>query len=212
PLDGIFCHQCTCESCGKGAHYGYNCPSKVSIIPSPEPFNNQTIDEHPQTLPSFDSTCYSGNESPFTCDSTPNIVDYSSNIFNPPPQPPKYSYEFCGNDAYYGYDCPPQVPFTYDSEPFYNQDFNFPQNSQNFNNNIFVGPRMRLFNNSCYNFISFGFDQFLPQQLLVINQTPLEESMKNLRIAFQDRSENIQQKNKEEEKQTAVEQAAKAQY
>nr|GFB27526.1 hypothetical protein [Tanacetum cinerariifolium] len=174
PLDGIFCHQCTCESCGKGAHYGYNCPPKVSIIPSPEPFNNQTIDELPQTLPSFNSTCYSGNESPFTCDSTPNIVDYSSNIFNPPPQPPKYSYEFFGNDAYYGYDCPPQ--------------------------------------NSCYNSISFGFDQFLPQQLPVINQTPLEESMKNLRIAFQDRSENIQQKKEEEEKQTAEEQSAKAQY
>nr|GEY57163.1 hypothetical protein [Tanacetum cinerariifolium] len=83
-LDGIFCHQCTCESCGKGAHYGYNCPPKVLIIPNPEPFNNQTIDELPQTLLSFDSTCYPGNESPFTYDSTPNIVDYSPNVFNPP--------------------------------------------------------------------------------------------------------------------------------
>ncbi|GJY25303.1 hypothetical protein Tco_0400029 [Tanacetum coccineum] len=27
-LDGIFCRQCTCKSCGKGAHYGYNCPPK----------------------------------------------------------------------------------------------------------------------------------------------------------------------------------------
>nr|GFA23999.1 hypothetical protein [Tanacetum cinerariifolium] len=25
-LDGIFCKQCTCKSCGKGAHIGYNCP------------------------------------------------------------------------------------------------------------------------------------------------------------------------------------------
>nr|GEX56046.1 hypothetical protein [Tanacetum cinerariifolium] len=56
------------------------------------------------------------NESPFSCDSTPNIVDDSPNVFNPPPQPLKYSYEFCGNDAYYGYDCLPQVPFTYDPE------------------------------------------------------------------------------------------------
>ncbi|GJZ05413.1 copia protein [Tanacetum coccineum] len=24
-LDDIFCQQCTCKSCGKGAHYGYNC-------------------------------------------------------------------------------------------------------------------------------------------------------------------------------------------
>nr|GEY77589.1 hypothetical protein [Tanacetum cinerariifolium] len=131
-LDGIFCHQCTCESCGKGTHYGYSCLPKVLVISNPEPCNNQTIDELPQTLPSFDPTCYSGNESPFTCDSTPNFVDYSPNVFNPPSQPPKYSYEFCGNDAYYGYDCPPQVSFTYDPEPCYNQDFNFPQNPQNF--------------------------------------------------------------------------------
>nr|GEV16146.1 hypothetical protein [Tanacetum cinerariifolium] len=46
-LEGIFCHQCTCELCGKGAHYGYNCPPKVLILLNPEPFNNQTIDELP---------------------------------------------------------------------------------------------------------------------------------------------------------------------
>nr|GEW91427.1 hypothetical protein [Tanacetum cinerariifolium] len=27
-LDEIFCQQCTCKSCGKGAHIGYNCPPK----------------------------------------------------------------------------------------------------------------------------------------------------------------------------------------
>nr|GEU62163.1 hypothetical protein [Tanacetum cinerariifolium] len=48
-LEDIFCHQCTCELCGKGAHYGYNCPQKVPIVPNPKPFNNQTIDELPQT-------------------------------------------------------------------------------------------------------------------------------------------------------------------
>ncbi|GJW29949.1 hypothetical protein Tco_0046824 [Tanacetum coccineum] len=46
-LDGIFCQQCTCESCGKGVHYGYNCPLKVLIISNPEPCNNQTDDELP---------------------------------------------------------------------------------------------------------------------------------------------------------------------
>nr|GEW96822.1 hypothetical protein [Tanacetum cinerariifolium] len=66
--------------------------------------------------------------------------------------------------------------------------------------------------NSCYNSNSFGFDQFLPQQLPVIDQTPLEESMKNLRIAFQAWNENIQQKKEEEEKKIAEEQAAKALY
>nr|GFA31121.1 hypothetical protein [Tanacetum cinerariifolium] len=28
-LNGIFCQQCICKSCGKGAHTGYNCPPKV---------------------------------------------------------------------------------------------------------------------------------------------------------------------------------------
>nr|GEV43411.1 hypothetical protein [Tanacetum cinerariifolium] len=45
PLEYIFFHQCTCELCGKGAHYGYNCPSKVPIIPDPEPFNSNQSDE-----------------------------------------------------------------------------------------------------------------------------------------------------------------------
>ncbi|GJZ01172.1 hypothetical protein Tco_0519133 [Tanacetum coccineum] len=119
-------------SCGNGAHYGYNCPPKVPIISNPEPCNNQTVDELPQTLPSFDPTCYSGDGSSFTYDSTPNFVDDSPNVFNPPPQPPTYSYEICGNDVHYGHDCPPQVPFIYNPEPCYNQDFNFPQNFQCF--------------------------------------------------------------------------------
>nr|GEW84480.1 hypothetical protein [Tanacetum cinerariifolium] len=55
-LEGIFCHQCTCELYGNGAHYGYNCPPKVPIIPYPEPFNNQTVKELPPTVPSFDPT------------------------------------------------------------------------------------------------------------------------------------------------------------
>ncbi|GJS00282.1 hypothetical protein Tco_0316790 [Tanacetum coccineum] len=110
-LDGIFCQRCTCESCGNGAHYGYNCPPKVPTISNPEPCHNQNVDEFPQTLPSFHPTCYSGDGSSFTYDSTPNFVDDSPNVFNPPSQPPTYSCEFCGNDAHYGYDCPPQVPW-----------------------------------------------------------------------------------------------------
>ncbi|GJS35932.1 hypothetical protein Tco_0534314 [Tanacetum coccineum] len=91
--DGKFCQRCTCKSCGNGAHYGYNCPPKVPIISNPEPCNNQTVDELPQTLPSFDPTCYSGDGSSFTYDSTPNFVDDSPNVFNPPPEPPTYSYD-----------------------------------------------------------------------------------------------------------------------
>ncbi|GJT95469.1 putative ribonuclease H-like domain-containing protein [Tanacetum coccineum] len=102
-LDDIFCQRCTCKSCGNGAHYGYNCPPKVPIISNPEPCNNQTVDELPQTLPSFDPTCYSGDGNSFTYDSTPNFVNDSPNVFNPPPQPQyvPYSCELCGNDAHH---------------------------------------------------------------------------------------------------------------
>nr|GEU89220.1 hypothetical protein [Tanacetum cinerariifolium] len=131
PLEDIFCHQCTCELCGNGAHYGYNCPPKVPIIPDPEPFNNQTIKELPPTVPSFDPTCYSEDGNSFTYDSTSNLVHDSPNVFNPPPQPHFYSCEFCGNDARYGHYCTPQVSFIY-PEPCYNQDFNFPQDFHDF--------------------------------------------------------------------------------
>nr|GEY64731.1 retrovirus-related Pol polyprotein from transposon TNT 1-94 [Tanacetum cinerariifolium] len=46
-LEGIFCHKCTYELCENGAHYGYNCPLKVPVVPDLEPFNNQTVDELP---------------------------------------------------------------------------------------------------------------------------------------------------------------------
>nr|GEZ67949.1 hypothetical protein [Tanacetum cinerariifolium] len=78
-----------------GAHYGYNYPPKVSIIPNSESCNNKTIDELPQTMPSFDPTCYFEDGNSFTYDFRSNLVD-SSNVFNPPLQPPPYSYEFYG--------------------------------------------------------------------------------------------------------------------
>nr|GEY81028.1 putative reverse transcriptase domain, ribonuclease H-like domain, aspartic peptidase domain protein [Tanacetum cinerariifolium] len=79
PLDGIFCKRCTCKSCGKDAHIGYNCPSKVPVISISKPCNNQTIDELPQALPIFHPTLNSEAESPFTLDSTPTNVDESPN-------------------------------------------------------------------------------------------------------------------------------------
>nr|GEY88899.1 hypothetical protein [Tanacetum cinerariifolium] len=52
-LEDMFSHKYTCELCGRGAHYGYNCLPKVLVVPDPEPFNNQTVDELPQTLPTM---------------------------------------------------------------------------------------------------------------------------------------------------------------
>nr|GEY99742.1 hypothetical protein [Tanacetum cinerariifolium] len=119
--NGIYCQQGICKSCGKGAHTGYNCPPKVPIISNPEPCNQTMNNELPQTLPSFDTTCYSDKENSVPCVSKPNFVDESSNIFNPLPQPPIFSCEFCGSNAQYGHYCIPQAPFI-SPEPGYNYE------------------------------------------------------------------------------------------
>nr|GEV61762.1 reverse transcriptase domain-containing protein [Tanacetum cinerariifolium] len=53
PLDGIFCKRCTCKSCGKDAHIGYNCPSKFSLNYEPEPGYSQNYNSYPHDSPSF---------------------------------------------------------------------------------------------------------------------------------------------------------------
>nr|GEY71600.1 hypothetical protein [Tanacetum cinerariifolium] len=69
-LNGIYCQQCICKSCGKGAHISYNCPTKVPIISNPKPCNQIKNNELPQTSPSFDLMCYSDKEKsiPACCD------------------------------------------------------------------------------------------------------------------------------------------------
>nr|GEU79965.1 hypothetical protein [Tanacetum cinerariifolium] len=115
PLDGVFCRRCTCESYGNDAHVGYNCPPKVSVVSNPGPCHNQNVNELPQTLTNFHPTRYSGDENSSAHDSTPNFANDSPNVFHPPPQTSTNSYGFCGNDAHYSYDCPPQdytIPIT----------------------------------------------------------------------------------------------------
>nr|GEV70011.1 hypothetical protein [Tanacetum cinerariifolium] len=42
-LDGFFCHQCTCEFCGNGAHDGYNYPSHVPFVKTLPSFPQQYL-------------------------------------------------------------------------------------------------------------------------------------------------------------------------
>nr|GEW85718.1 hypothetical protein [Tanacetum cinerariifolium] len=42
-LNDFFCHHCTCEFCGNGAHAGYNCPTQVPSF--------QTLPSFPQQYP-----------------------------------------------------------------------------------------------------------------------------------------------------------------
>ncbi|GJX24062.1 hypothetical protein Tco_0228507 [Tanacetum coccineum] len=195
-LDDIFCQRCTCKSCGKGAHYGYNCPPQIPIISNSEQCN-QTIDELPQIFPSVHPTCNSGDENSFTYDSKPNYVDDS-------PKPSIYSCEFCGNDARYGHYCTHQVPFIY-PEPCYNQDFNFQQDFHDFQQQYLCcencgGPHETFQcqpmnedyyeQNSCYDPNSFGFDQYQPPQFPV--NYPPQETNKEILQAREDLMEAIQ--------------------
>ncbi|GJR32458.1 hypothetical protein Tco_1108690 [Tanacetum coccineum] len=99
------------ESCGNGAHIGYNCPPKVPIISNPEQCN-QAINELPQTLPSVHPTCNYEDESSFTYDSKPKSFNDSPSVltYHSQLQFETYLCELCGNNAHYGYDCPPQFP------------------------------------------------------------------------------------------------------
>nr|GEX58540.1 hypothetical protein [Tanacetum cinerariifolium] len=56
----------------------------------------------------FCSFCASRAGNSFTYDPNPNSFDDSD--YPSQPQYQTYSCELCGNDAHYGYDCPPQVP------------------------------------------------------------------------------------------------------
>nr|GEW60422.1 hypothetical protein [Tanacetum cinerariifolium] len=228
-LDRIFCQQCTCKSCGKGAHIGYNCPLKVSIISNLEPCNQTMNDELAQTLLRFDLTCYSDKENSLPCVSKPNFVDESSNIFNPHPQPPIYSCEFYESNAQYGYYCTPQVLFI-NSEPGYSQNFNFPQDIYDFQQQYlccdqYGGPH-EIF--QCqqgphetfhcqppqytinYPIFNAHNDLLNSQNELSIAQNKFMEQMTQLTSMYELACQIIQKK--QEEKRIEEEQAANAQY
>ncbi|GJZ20768.1 hypothetical protein Tco_0557358 [Tanacetum coccineum] len=158
-----------CSCCG-GPFNGGNCPSCSSVG--------------------------SGNE--FVYDPNPYSYNETPSFFNQPPQHQyeTYSCEFCGNIAHYGYDCPPQVPFVYNQDPCFNQNFdNFPQTSPSFqqqylgcencggpHENFHCQPLNQNFYepNHYYNYNSFGFDQSQPLQFPVIHQPPHETSVEIL--------------------------------
>nr|GEX97987.1 hypothetical protein [Tanacetum cinerariifolium] len=185
----------------------------VNAPQEPIIFKQDPGENSSQSPPQIDHQCYYGcgdsldgifcqrctYENSFAYDSTPNLVNDSPNVFNPPSQPPMYSYEFCGDDAHYSYDCPPQVLFIYDPEPCYNQDFNFPQNFQSFPqqypcckncegpHETFQCQPMNYYEpNLCYDYS--GFDNFQPSQPVIDHlnlQQRINDSMIELHGMFQ---------------------------
>ncbi|GJV71557.1 hypothetical protein Tco_1491552 [Tanacetum coccineum] len=269
PIHGLYCRQCalirktleevfqdfqdTSKSSNDSTNFVNQEPFVVKQGPgvnssqSPPQINHNCCYECGDSLDDiFCQRCTYENS--FTYDSKPNFVDNSPNVFNPPPQPPMYSCEFCGNDARYGHYCTPQVPFIY-PEPGYNQDFNFPQNFHGFPQQYPCcencgGPhetyQCQPMNedyyheqNSCYDYNSFGFDQFQPPQYTVNHpifnsqnellnsqneflnsQNELLNSSNKLMEQMTTLCDLVGQaiQKKEEEKRIAEEQAAKDRY
>ncbi|GJT85214.1 hypothetical protein Tco_1066931 [Tanacetum coccineum] len=241
-LDGIFCRRCTCKSCGKSAHIGYNYLTKILIITNPEPCNNQTISEPLQNLQSLQQQCLLGTCQKCGCNeyngvcfyctignrtpsnfSTPYSSNDSQNFSNHPTHYEPILCEFCGNDARYGHYCTPQ---DYDE---------FPQTLPSFQQRSLCcencgGPHETFQcqpmnedycheQNSCYDPNSFGFDQFQPPQYTVNHpifnsQNDLLNSQNKLMEQMTTLRDLVGQviQKKEEEKRIAEEQASKDRY
>ncbi|GKB00627.1 hypothetical protein Tco_0828620 [Tanacetum coccineum] len=182
PCVGFYCYQCTCQQCGVNFINGVclNCTNgdgkPVTCCVCEGPLNG-----------GFCSFCTSRAGNSFAYDPNPNSFNDSPSVFTHPPQLQFETYlcELCGNNAHYGYDCPPQFPLVYEQEPCHNQNFNdnyFPQSSsqqyiccQNCG-----GPHATFecqpMSQNLYNSNSSGFDQFQPPQFPVIHQPPQETS------------------------------------
>ncbi|GJR52687.1 hypothetical protein Tco_1403208 [Tanacetum coccineum] len=95
-LNGIFCQKCICEFCGKGAHFGYNCPPKDPIISEPEPCYNRNFDCFPhdsQTLPQQYFCCENcgGPHETYQCQPMNQEYFYSHSSGFDQFQPPQFS-------------------------------------------------------------------------------------------------------------------------
>ncbi|GJU54887.1 zinc finger, CCHC-type containing protein [Tanacetum coccineum] len=223
-------------------------PPQILIISNPEPCYNQNLNEIVQNLQSLQQQCLLGTCQQCGCNEYDGVcfyctvgngtpINFSTPSFaNHPPQPQyvPYSCEFCGNDARYGHYCTPQVPFIY-PEPCYNQDFNFPQDFHDFQQQYLCcencgGPHETFQcqpmnedyyheQNSCYDSNSFGFDQTQPPQYTVNHpifnaQNELLNSQNKLMEQMTSICDMVGQymQKKEEEKKIAEDQAAKDRY
>ncbi|GKA58975.1 hypothetical protein Tco_0758288, partial [Tanacetum coccineum] len=139
----------------------------------------------------------------------PNSFDNSQYFSDYPPQPQYETNicELCGNDAHFGYDCSPQVPFVYNQNPCFDQNFdnNFPLTSPSFPQQYFCCENcggahetfqcqplnQNFYEPNFYNSNSSGFDQYQPPQFPVINHPP-QETSKEILQARDDLMEAIQ--------------------
>ncbi|GJT37294.1 retrotransposon protein, putative, ty1-copia subclass [Tanacetum coccineum] len=114
-VEGLYCRQCALlrkkleEVFQDIQDTSESSNDNINVVIAPQDpfvFNQDPGENSSQSPPHIDHHCCYGFRDSLDDDSP-----------NPPPQPLTYSYEFCGNDAHYGHDCPPQVPFIYNPEP-----------------------------------------------------------------------------------------------
>nr|GEU51551.1 hypothetical protein [Tanacetum cinerariifolium] len=140
-------------------------------------------------LNGFCSLCNYGNS--YVYDPNPNSFDCPLDSFHPPHLTYEtYSYDSYGNDYHFGYDCQPQLPLNYESEPGYNENYNsYPYDSSSLPQQYPCctrcgGPHMNFqcqpMNQNFCNSNSLGFDQPQPPQSPVIHQPPQEMSIQEM--------------------------------
>nr|GEU37758.1 hypothetical protein [Tanacetum cinerariifolium] len=190
-LEDIFCHQCTCELCGKdGNSFTYDSISNL-VHDSPNDFK-------PPSQPPLYSCEFCGNDARYGHYYTPHDpFIYPEPCYNQDFNSPQDFHDFqqqylcCENygGPHEAYQCQPM------NEDYYHEQ------------------------NSCYDPNSFGFDQFQPPQYTVNHpifnaQNDLFNSQNKLMEQLTSMCDMVGQyiQKKEKEKQIEEEQAAKARY
>ncbi|GJY66031.1 hypothetical protein Tco_0468269 [Tanacetum coccineum] len=174
--DGVRCQQLTCKWCG------YNIRGEFYLF------------------------CASRDGNSSINAPNPNSFNDPPSVFTHPPQPQyeSYSCELCGNDAHYGYDCPPRVSLVYKQEPCYNQNFSdnyYLQNSPSFPQQYLCcencgGPhesfQCQPMNQNYFkpNSNYSGFDR--PSQFPIDQSPPREMSIQDMELQKQQYLEEMQ--------------------
>ncbi|GKA28138.1 hypothetical protein Tco_0714306 [Tanacetum coccineum] len=214
-LDGIFCQRCTCKSCGKGAHIGYNCPPQIPIISNPEPCYNQNLNEILQNLQSLQQQCLFGTCQQCGCNEYDGVCFYCT-VGNRTPI--NFSTPYSSNDSPSFANHPSQYQNFHD----FQQQYICCENCGGPHETFQCQPMNEDYyheQNSCYDSNSFGFDQFQPPQYTVNHpifnaQNSFLNSQNKLMEQMTSMCDMVGQliQKKEEEKRIEEEQAAKDRY
>nr|GEY76548.1 pre-mRNA splicing Prp18-interacting factor [Tanacetum cinerariifolium] len=161
----------------------------------------------------FCSLCNSRNSCVY--DPNPNSFDCPPDSCHPPhPTYETYSCDSYGNDSHFGYDCQPQFPLNYESEPGYIKNYNsYPYDSSSFPQqypcceDCGVLPEADHYQTPQY---TINHPIFNAHNDLLNSQTTLMEQMATLTSMCEMVCQIVQKK--QEEKKIEEEQAANAQY